>query len=303
MRFLKPDGVLAPGWLGQRRPRACVIGLGLIGGSWAGALNKLGWRVTAVDSVSQSLEQAKALGWIEDGFIEIPSILDVDLIVLALPLPLMLTGLSSLAGKVKPGVIVTDVGSLKREICLKAVEILGKEIYFVGGHPMAGSERSGFASADPGLFRGYPYVLIPADDCPEDVVNGMVQLVEKCGAHVVLRPTERHDLEVAMVSHLPHLLALALTLATADIADEQGSALQLAGRSFREITRIVESSPEMWQEIMIKNSEAILSGLDLWQKRLDGLRKLIEENDGEGISGAFRAAAKIRRDFVGSQGE
>lgn len=294
MAPMLPDEILSPGWLGLRVPRACIIGLGLIGGSWAGALFRQGWWVTAVDSSAESLEQALAFGWIKEGYSEIPPTLDVDLIVLALPLPRMLSGLTSLAGKVKPGVIITDVGSLKTEVCDKASQLFSSGVHFIGGHPMTGSEKSGFAAANPDLFKGYPYVLTPLD-CSQEVINHMVTLVERCGAQVVLRQTERHDLEVALVSHIPHLLALALALTTEDISDDKGTALQLAGRSFREITRIVESSPDMWKEIMIKNSKSILYGLDLWQKRLDQLRTLIEENDGKSIAEAFRTAANIRR--------
>ncbi|MHB1652283.1 MAG: prephenate dehydrogenase [Desulfitobacteriaceae bacterium] len=294
MPAVKADGLLSPGWLGQRRPRACIIGLGLIGGSWAGALHKRGWWVAAVDSSAQGLEQAQERGWIEEGYSEIPATLDIDLVILALPLSFLMSGRVDLAGKVSPGAIVTDVGSLKEEICRYMPEYLGQQVSFIGGHPMTGSEKSGFDAANPELFNGFPYVLIPMN-CPENAVASLEGLVESCGAHVVRREAERHDIEVAMVSHIPHLLALALTLAAQNTPNEEGTALQLAGRSFREGTRVVESSPAMWKEIMVKNSEAILSGLELWQKHLDELRTFIEEKDGESIAEAFRLAAKIRQ--------
>lgn len=296
----KPDR-LSSGWLGESRPLACVIGIGLIGGSWAGALHTRGWWVSAVDRCPESLERAQQRGWIDEGYLSIPEFLDFDLIVLALPLPLLFNSLESLAGKVRSGAIVTDVGSLKAEVCGKMPKLLGREVFFIGGHPMTGSEKSGILAADPELFYGYPYVLTP-EGCSEEALQSLSTLLQDFGAHVVLRGTERHDAEVAMVSHIPHLLAVALTLAAEDISLAGDSALELAGRSFREATRVAASSPEMWQEIMTKNSAAILTGLEYWQKRLDELKTCIVTEDGEGIAKAFCLAAQVRNKIQGEKG-
>ncbi|CAA7602040.1 prephenate dehydrogenase/prephenate dehydrogenase (NADP+) [Acididesulfobacillus acetoxydans] len=288
---------LSPGWLGESSPLACVVGLGLIGGSWAGALHTRGWRVLAVDHSPDSLERAREMGWIDEGYLSMPEYFDFDLIVLALPLPLLLPGLmglTGLSGKIRPGAIITDVGSLKAEICAEMPELLGKDVWFIGGHPMTGSEKSGIQAATPDLFKGYPYVLTP-EGCREDALLSLTALLEDMGAHVVLRGRERHDEEVAMVSHVPHFLAVALALAAQDISREGDSALELAGRSFREATRVAESSPEMWREIALKNRAAILAGLECWQKRLDELKDCLLSRDGEGIAGSFRAAARVRR--------
>lgn len=295
----KQHPLLSPGWQGLRCPQACVIGLGLIGGSWAGALHRIGWKVIAVDASKNSLALAEEQGWIEQGFLEIPPHVDADLVILALPLPLIRSGIETLVGRLNPGTIVTDVGSVKGEVCSDVKSLLSSDtglgqerIFFIGGHPMTGSEKSGFGAAEPNLFQGYPYVLI-AEDCPEEVVESLSNLLSRLGAQVVLREKEQHDLEVAMVSHIPHLLSVALALAAEDISHD-GSALQLAGRSFREVTRIVESSPAMWQEILIQNSEAILHGLDQWQSRLNQLRGYVQAQDGANIAQAFRQAAIVR---------
>ncbi|KLU63224.1 T-protein [Peptococcaceae bacterium CEB3] len=285
---------LSPGWLGDSSPQACVVGLGLIGGSWAGALHRRGWRVSAVDHSPDSLERAREMGWIDEGYLSIPQRLDFDFIVLALPLPLLRPSLARLGGKIRPGAIITDVGSLKAEICAEMPELLGKDVCFIGGHPMAGSEKSGIQAATPDLFQGYPYVLTP-EGCREDALFKLTALLEDMGAHVVLRGRERHDEEVALVSHVPHFLAVALALAAEDISREGDSALELAGPSFREATRVAESSPEMWREIALKNRTAILAGLECWQKRLDELKGRLLSGDGEGIAGSFRAAARVRR--------
>jgi len=159
---------------------------------------------------------------------------------------------------------------------------------------MAGSERSGFGVSDPNLFRGYPYVLTPEADCPQQVVKKLVEVVQGFGAVVVFREPIVHDVEVAMVSHLPHLLAVALTLAAQDASQGGGAALELAGRSFRELTRIADSSPGMWKEIIVRNSDAILGGLTLWEQRIKELKECLQQGDGEAIAEAFRKAHAVR---------
>ena len=292
-----PEGILTPGWSGRRTPKACILGLGLIGGSWAGALHQIGWEVLAVDPEKDSLDEAVGRGWIQEGWTEMPQFLEVDLVVLALPLQSLAKGHDQLVGRIPKGTIVTDVGSIKTEICTKSqvdAQNGSSDFYFVGGHPMTGSEQSGFGAANPNLFRNYPYVLTPAGNCPPIVVQKLVEVVQRFGAKAVFREPRDHDIEVAMVSHIPHLLAVALALATHDVSQEGGSALALAGRSFRELTRIADSSPEMWKEIMVRNSEAILGGLTLWEQRIKELRDSIQQGDGEAIAEAFRKAHVVR---------
>lgn len=294
--------VLTPGWLGKRTPKALVLGLGLIGGSWAGALHIAGWEVSALDVEEASLEGALAKGWVQTGWCmwkDVPHALDVDLVVLALPLPILAEAYEKLPGRIPQGAIVTDVASVKTEICKNAGSQREKnsgqgDFYFIGGHPMTGSERSGFTTANPHLFRGYPYVLSPEEDCPSLVIEKLLGLLQRFGALVVFREPRDHDMEVAMVSHLPHLLAVALTLATRDIPQGRRSAFALAGRSFQDVTRIADSSPEMWQEILLKNSEAVLAGLTLWEQRIEELKEYVSQGDGEAIANAFREAREAR---------
>ena len=299
------EELLTPGWLGLRKPKACILGFGLIGGSWAGALYRSGWEVVAVDPEQASIDAAVGRGWIQAGWTEIPSFMDVDLVVLALPLQEFATGLAKLAGRVPSRAIVTDVGSIKAEICHIA-ELRSQDesstFYFIGGHPMTGKEQSGFQVADANLFRGFPYVLTPAVDCPQEAIQKLAELIRGFGANVVFRKPKEHDLEVGMISHIPHLLAVALTLAAQDVSEDGDSAFALAGRSFREITRIADSSPTMWKEVLVRNSDAVLCGLNLWEKRVQELREFIEQGDKEAIAEAFGKAYAVRsclRDIFG----
>lgn len=292
-----PEEILTPGWSGLRKPKACILGLGLIGGSWAGALHQMGWEVSAVDLEKASIDEAIARGWIQAGWTEMPLSLDVDLVVLALPLQEFAHGYDQLVGKIPKGAVVTDVGSIKAEICNKAeatAQAGAGAFHFVGGHPMSGSEQSGFMVADPNLFRGYPYVLTPAVDCPPEVVQKLADVVQGFGANVVFREPKNHDIEVAMVSHIPHVLAVALTLATRDASKDGESAFALGGRSFGDITRIADSSPEMWKEVLVRNSDAILDGLSLLETRIKELREHLQQGDRESIAEAFRRAHAVR---------
>jgi len=292
-----PKAILAAGWSGRRSPKACIVGLGLMGGSWAGALHLSGWEVLAVDREKDSLDEALSRGWIQAGWTEMPTFMDVDLVVLALPLQEFAKGFDQLIGRIPKGAIVTDVGSIKGEICNKSkvsAQTGLVDFHFVGGHPMTGSEQSGFRVADAHLFEGYPYVLTPEAVCVQEVVQKLTEVIEGFGANVVVRDPEDHDREVAMVSHIPHLFAVALTLATRDASKEGKSAFALGGRSFQDITRIADSSPEMWKEVLVRNSEAILSGLTLVEQRIKELREHLELGDREAIAEAFRRAHAVR---------
>lgn len=291
--------VLSPGWNGLRTPRACVIGLGLIGGSWAGALARMGWKVYGVDCDESSLEVAQSLEWITKGWREVPETLDVDLIILALPLPLLSESLSRISGKVPEGVVVTDVGSIKTEVFEIARNF--PNLHFIGGHPMAGSEKKGFTAAHPDLFKGYPYILTPDPQCSEEVIERFSELIRNLGAQVIFREHEEHDRQVALVSHVPHLLALALALSALEGFPE-GKPLEVAGRSFRELTRLVDSSPEMWREILIRNAPAVLSSLEIWEEKIQEIRGLIEQLDGEGIIEVFEKAQQARGQVLNRRG-
>ncbi|HZK85185.1 MAG TPA: prephenate dehydrogenase/arogenate dehydrogenase family protein [Desulfosporosinus sp.] len=292
-----PEDSLTPGWSGLRNQKACIIGLGLIGGSWAGALHQMGWEVFAVDPEKASIDEAISRGWIQAGWTEMPLFLEVDLVVLALPLQEFSKGYDQLVGRIPKGAVVTDVGSIKAEICKKSrmnTEAGSGAFFFIGGHPMSGSEQSGFIVADPNLFRGYPYVLTPAADCPQEVVGKLAEVVRGLGAKVVYRDSKEHDIEVAMVSHIPHLLAVALTFATRDASKDGESAFALGGRSFQDITRIADSSPEMWKEVLVRNADSILDGLTLLEQRIKELRAHLQQRDRESIAEAFREAHAVR---------
>mgnify|MGYP000846288806 CR=1 FL=1 len=279
----------------ESQPAACVIGLGLIGGSWAGALTELGWSVSAVERNENSLKMALEKGWIQKGWTEDPDFLPVDLVILATPIAVLTETFARIAQRVPAGALITDVGSIKGEICQTALKL--SDVFFIGGHPMTGSEKQGFKEANPKLFEGYPYVITPHPQCPREVVDKFTKLLQRVGARVIFRQDLEHDKEVAMVSHLPHVLSLALALAAAEGYGE-GKPLELAGRSFRDITRLVDSCPEMWKYILLRNSNAVLSSLDIWEEKLQEIRGFIEDGQGEKLIETFMKAQKVREQVL-----
>ncbi len=289
------EAILSPGWRMEKQPAACVIGLGLIGGSWAGALTDLGWSVSAVECNEESLKRALEKGWIQEGWTEVPDYLDVDLVILATPIAVLTESFIRIAQRIPDGALITDVGSIKREICQAAMEF--SNIFFIGGHPMAGSEKHGFMEANSKLFEGYPYVVTPHPQCPQVMLERFTQLLQNIGAIVIFRQDIDHDQEVAMVSHVPHVLSLALALAAAE-GFIGGKPLELAGRSFRDITRLVDSSPEMWRDILLRNGSAVLSSLDIWEEKLREIRGFIEGGQGEEIINTFMKAQKAREEVL-----
>ena len=290
------DQQLSPGWLGQRAPVAWILGLGLIGGSWAGALSARGWKVIGYDLDKISLETALSWGWIKSGCSRLPSHIDADLIILALPLKILLPIMADLKERVGKGTIITDVCSLKVQVAEKALRFTEQGAFFIGGHPMTGSEKSGFQAANPDLFKGYPYVLTPDDHTPPQVVDRLAKLIKEMGAKLVYRKPLEHDREVGMISHLPHVLAVVLAQSTRDLERTEGLApIVLAGRSFRDMTRIADSSPKMWQDIFLNNRESLLESIDIWEKQMNYFKRYLQEMDEEGIEAAFKEAQEARK--------
>ena len=223
-----------------------VVGVGLIGGSVGLAARAAGWTVLGVDT-PKVLDKA-----LENGAIQHPSTLekirDADLIVLAAPISKVTNLLTDLA---PTEALVTDVASAKNAI-VKEAERHG--LRFVGGHPMAGSQLAGVANAKADLFRGARYFLTPTGKTAPEDYRQVAAFVRELGAVPTAVDPEKHDLLMAALSHLPHLMAAALLKVASDISPE---ALSFAGPSFRDLTRVGASNPELWSDILAENAPAL----------------------------------------------
>jgi prephenate dehydrogenase len=277
--------------------RLAVIGVGLIGGSFALALKQAG-KVSHVVGVGRSranLDLARERRIIDAIAPDAATAArDADVVLVAAPVAQFAAIFGALASTLKPGAVVTDAGSTKRDVVAAARAALGAKLgQFVPAHPIAGAEKSGAAAASAELFRDRRVVLTPLKENAAAATSKVRTLWEACGARVTRLEPEEHDAVLAAVSHLPHLLAYALVH---DIAG-RGNAEQLfsyAAGGFRDFTRIASSHPEMWRDICIANRDRLLGELTRYQAQLGLVEKLLQASDAAALEKLFADAREAR---------
>jgi len=285
-----------------RFERVAVIGVGLIGGSFALALKKARrcGHVVGIGRSAANLQVAKDRGIIDSVAAQAG---DADLVLVATPVAQFPAVLAALAPQLKPAAIVMDAGSTKRDVVAAARAALGAKIaQFVPAHPIAGAERSGAAAASADLFRGKRVVLAPLPENPAASLAAAEAAWTACGARVTRMSAEEHDAVFAAVSHLPHLLAYALVHEFAG----RGNAAQLFGYAaggFRDFTRIASSHPEMWRDICVANRQPLLAELDRYADKLRALRPLLERGDGAALEKLFAEARAARERWLSGEVE
>lgn len=248
----------------RRRPTVAIVGLGLIGGSLARALSRAGYTVVGVDrpAVLSAAQRAGAVTQTAARPEEAAELCDV--LVLAAPPSANLRLLRRLAGRTRAGLVVTDVGSVKGPICREADRA---GIVFVGGHPMAGNERSGFPASSPDLFRGRSWIVCPDRRTPRRALAIVRILARAAGARPVRMSPADHDRAVAFLSHLPQLVSWALLdAARADAV--AGRRLAVAGPGFASMTRLAASPPGLWREILGQNRRQTARALAAFARAL-----------------------------------
>lgn len=271
--------------------KLAVIGVGLIGGSFAMALRKAGAvsRVVGVGRSARNLELARERGIIDA--IErdaAAAARDADLVLVAAPVAQFASIFSSLR---ESKAIITDGGSTKRDVIAAARQALGGGVArFVPAHPIAGAEKSGAAAASADLFHGKRVVLTPLQESSRDVVTSVSAAWQTCGARVSEMPADEHDAVLAAVSHLPHLLAFALVHEVAGRGNSE-QLFSFAAGGFRDFTRIASSHPEMWRDICAANKDKLLVELERFMKKLQHVERLLDDPAGlERIFAEARAA-------------
>lgn len=273
------------------------IGFGLIGGSIARALKKQKLDITVTVYTRRQnpdLEAGRREGIIDELFYEIDERFSrCDIIFLCAPVLKNLEFLPLLKPLIKPGCILTDVGSVKYNICERASE-LGLARHFIGGHPMAGSEKTGYANSTDILLENAYYLLTPLpENDPADLAL-MKELVGYMGANCVVMPPKDHDRITAAISHVPHIIAVTLVNMVRQNDNDEQTMKAFAAGGFKDITRIASSSPEMWQDICIANGDSIDDFLAFFQDQLQQFRRMISRNDRPAIGEEFRAAGDYR---------
>ncbi|TDO95045.1 prephenate dehydrogenase [Halanaerobium saccharolyticum] len=283
--------------------KIAVVGIGLIGASLAAALKKTGpdLKITAVDRSAESIKKAEKLGIIDQGFTEIKDNLkDQDLIFIAVPV----AAVPAVIREIKEGSdsqqLLVDAGSTKKEIMLQAAQILeDSSKIFIGGHPMAGSHKSGIDWHDPELFKEAPFILTPWLDGEQqgeekkELLQQLKVLIEKIGARVHIISAAEHDRCTAYLSHLPHLLSSALVNLSQQ-KDFNSEFFELSGSGYRDMTRIAGSSPELWQDIILSNRENLAELIEKYIAELKELQQDLENNDQEKVYNFLARAAEIK---------
>lgn len=251
--------------------------------------------VVGVGRQPEHLKTALDLGVIDEASADIASALDhADCAIIAAPVAQTDQILRTINPHLQPQTIVTDVGSTKISVILSAKKILDEKFHqFIGGHPIAGAEKSGATAAKADLFIDKNVVLTPTAETPAWVQDTVTQLWQDCGANVTQMTAHQHDEIFANVSHLPHLLAFALV---DDIANHPNAAelFSFAASGFRDFTRIAGSHPEMWRDISLANQSALLDALTRYQQSLSALKVLLENKDAEGLQALFERASAAR---------
>jgi prephenate dehydrogenase len=272
--------------------RLTVVGVGLIGGSlaWGAKQRQLAGEVVGVEINRSASRKAVEQGVVDRLAPLAEGVVGADLVVLAIPVGLLESVASETATLLKGSTaVVTDVGSVKAPVVARLAPLFGR---FVGGHPMAGSERSGVEAASATLFDGAPCVVTPTATTDPVALDLVERFWRGLGATVVRLAPDVHDEVVAAVSHLPHLAAASLVNTAAGAGN--GQALAVAGRGFRDTTRVAAGSPELWRDICLMNQKPVLKILADYAGEIDRLRDLIARADGPGLLEAFSRARSAR---------
>lgn len=277
------------------------IGLGLIGGSIAKTIKKKlpETEIFAYDTDSGSLDHALKDGAIDSALTDFSPNLysDLDIVFLCAPVHSNTEYLSALKNNLRDDAILTDVGSVKGEIN-EIIESAGLSSWFIGGHPMAGSEKSGYINSNDHLIENAYYILTPTSDVSEDKISTLNNLIENLGSIPLVLSPEYHDYATAAISHLPHVIAYSLVNLVKASDDKNGTMKLIAAGGFKDITRIASSSPEMWKQICLVNQSNISKLLGDYIDSLKLIKEEIDSADGDILYKKFSEAREYRNSFI-----
>ena len=274
-----------------------IIGVGLIGGSLGMTVRQwhLAREVIGFDQSKAALAQALALQAIDRAEEDLGAAVEgADLVILAAPVGQFEGLAQKLSGLLRQKTVVTDVGSVKGAMVERLEHQLSPRGLFVGGHPIAGREKSGVEAAQVGLFEGASCILTPTSHTDPTALETIKALWKAVGCHVVLMSPQRHDRILAAVSHLPHVAAYALAAFELELDAGEPDLLAYSAGGLRDFARIAASSPEMWKDICLANRDQIVGLIEGYEKTLDRLKKLIQNGDAKGLQDQFERARAIR---------
>ncbi|WP_028034760.1 prephenate/arogenate dehydrogenase family protein [Chelativorans sp. J32] len=282
--------------------RIALVGIGLIGSSIARVIRREGLANTIVVNTRrpETLARARELG-LGDEYFETAAdaVEDADLVIVSVPVGASGSVAAEIAGTLKPGAIVTDVGSTKRSVLEQMEPVLPKTVHFIPGHPIAGTEHSGPDAGFAGLFEGRWCILTPPPGTNEEALARLTRFWERCGSKVDTMDPQHHDLVLAIVSHLPHIIAYNI-VGTADDLETvtKSEVIKYSASGFRDFTRLAASDPTMWRDVCLHNKDAILEMLARFSEDLSALQRAIRWSDGEKLFDLFTRTRAIRRSII-----
>lgn len=279
----------------DNKSKILIVGLGLIGGSYAKALSKHGYQVKAITRDQKDIDYAVQSGIIADGTTEVnPELIAwSDITVLALYPHTLLDWVKQNAHLFTPGTLVTDVTGVKGTIVADVQSHMPDGVEFIAAHPMAGREKSGVEYSDDAVFRGANYIVVPTEKNTPEAVALCSKLGEILGFHRISTLTvKEHDRMIAFLSQLTHSIAVALMCAT-----EQPGLEAYTGDSFRDLTRIARINDEMWSELFLCNREALLEEMDRFADEFAHLRKALADGNREELRRMMRFSSERREKF------
>lgn len=272
-----------------------IVGLGLIGGSYAEALSKKGYEVGAIDQKQEAIDFALRKGYIASGNTSVDKdyVGKFDIVVFALYPHAFVEWIEKYQNCLKSGAIVTDVTGVKGGVVCDVQNALRKDVEFIAAHPMAGRECSGVENAKAEIFEGANYIVVPTEKNTQEAIELCKDLGRELGfKHISELSVKQHDETVGFLSHLTHCIAVSLM-----VCKESGHLADYTGDSFRDLTRIAKINDEMWSELFLLNKDEIVEQMNLFEQHFGKLKECIQNDDREGIREMMRLSTKRRKVF------
>jgi len=282
--------------------KIALIGIGLIGSSLAHVVRreKLAGHVAISTRRAATLKRAEELG-LGDSYFADPAeaVRDADLVIVSVPVGASGEVAKRIAGALKPGAIITDVGSTKASVVAQMAPHVPQGVHFIPGHPIAGTEHSGPDAGFADLFDRRWCVLTPPPGSDPEAVARLTRFWERCGSKVDVMDTAHHDMVLAIVSHLPHIIAYNIVGTADDLeAVTKSEVIKYSASGFRDFTRLAASDPTMWRDVCLHNKDAILEMLARFSEDLSSLQRAIRWGDGEKLFDLFTRTRAVRRSII-----
>lgn len=279
----------------NKQVRLLIVGLGLLGGSYAKALTEKGYTVNAISRRQSTIDYALSHGMIASGSItpDPQLIQSADMIIFGLYPHTLIEWLAENGHLIRPGTVVTDVTGVKSAVVYRVQEMLPDQVEFIAAHPMAGKEVYGVENSDASIFKGANYIVTPTEKNTPEAIEQCKELGRELGfAHVSCLSPEEHDRMIGFVSQLTHCIAVSLMTCS----DNEHLA-DYTGDSFRDLTRIASINDEMWSELFLLNKQPLLDNMDLFLNEFHHLRDLLAQEDRDGLRERMRLSTKRRQAF------